>query len=91
MNILADDQQTSSVSGVGSPDEELLLMRRAVDLVLDGVAAETRQAFWRVVGGEEDPADVAKALGMTVNAVYLAKSRIKRQIREEFEGLLESV
>jgi hypothetical protein len=31
---------------------------------------------------------VAKELNMTLNAVYLAKSRILRRIREEFAGLL---
>jgi hypothetical protein len=32
---------------------------------------------------------VARDLGITLNAVYLAKSRVKRRIREEFDGLLE--
>ena len=71
-------------------DDELMLMRRAVDMVLVDYDDNTRQAFLRVVAGEEEPAAVAVALGMTVNMIYLAKSRIKRQIREEFEGLLET-
>jgi hypothetical protein len=32
---------------------------------------------------------VARDLGLTVNAVYLAKSRILRRIREELQGLEE--
>ena len=35
-------------------------------------------------------ADVARELKITPNAVYLARSRILRSIREEFQDLLES-
>jgi len=72
-------------------DDELMLMRRAVEMVLAEYSEPTRQAFCRLVVGDEKPADVAAALSMSVNAVYLLKSRIKRRIREEFEGLLESI
>jgi RNA polymerase sigma-70 factor (ECF subfamily) len=34
-------------------------------------------------------AAVARELGLTVNQVYLAKSRILRRIRTELEGLLD--
>jgi len=32
---------------------------------------------------------VAAALGITANAVYLAKSRVLRRLRRELEGLLD--
>ncbi len=32
---------------------------------------------------------MARDLGMTVNAVYLAKSRVLRRFREEFADLVE--
>jgi RNA polymerase sigma-70 factor (ECF subfamily) len=75
----------------GSEDEEdkLFLVRRAADLVLERCSEETRQAFLRVVIGEEDPADVARDLGITPNAVYLAKSRTLRKLREEFAELVD--
>ena len=72
----------------GDADEELLLLRRAVEMVLADLKEENRQAFLRVVMDDQDPADVARDLGMTVNAVYLAKSRILRRLREEFADLL---
>jgi RNA polymerase sigma-70 factor, ECF subfamily len=72
-----------------SPNEELGLFRRAVELVLSGCREETRQAFLRVAAGGQDPEDVARDLGISVNAVYLAQSRLKRRIRKEFEGLLD--
>lgn len=70
-------------------DDKHLLLRRAVELVLEGCKEETRQAFLRVVVGEQHPADVARDLGMTVNAVYVAKSHILRRIREEFAQIID--
>jgi RNA polymerase sigma-70 factor, ECF subfamily len=72
-----------------TPTEELELCRRAIDLVLSGCEEQTRQAFLRVAAGGQDAEEVARDLGMSVNAVYLAQSRLKRRIREEFEGLLD--
>lgn len=69
-------------------DDRNTLMRRAVELVLADVSEETRSAFLRAVGGDK-PADIARDLGVSVNVVYLARSRIARRIREEFDGLLE--
>ena len=57
-------------------EDEQLLSRRAIDMVLDSceeVAKRSRQAFLRVVVGREHPADVARDLGMTANAIYVAK------------------
>jgi RNA polymerase sigma-70 factor (ECF subfamily) len=34
-------------------------------------------------------ADVARELGMTAHAVYLAKARVLRRLREEVAGLLD--
>jgi RNA polymerase sigma-70 factor (ECF subfamily) len=70
-------------------DDRLTVYRRAVELILSGYEERTRQAFLRVVVEQQPPADVARDLGLTVNAVYLAKSRILRRIREELQGLEE--
>jgi len=65
------------------------LERRAIELVRAGVEERTWQAFWRVaVEGEEVPA-VAKALGISIQAVYDAKYRIRRKVRQELDGLIE--
>jgi RNA polymerase sigma-70 factor, ECF subfamily len=69
--------------------ERKILYRRAVELVHKEFAERTWQAFWRVAVDEHRPADVAAALGMSVNAVYLAKSRVLRRLREELAGLME--
>jgi RNA polymerase sigma-70 factor (ECF subfamily) len=71
------------------PEEELILLRRAVELVLADFKDETRQAFLMVVVDHRDPAEVARELGVSVNVVYLAKSRIMRKLREEFADVLD--
>lgn len=57
------------------------------DKALESIQCEFEQsswqAFWRVVIGGQSPGDVATDLGLSVNAVYLAKSRILRRVREE--------
>src|SRR5262249_2008913 len=73
----------------GSTEEdENILVRRAVDMVLDDCKPEPRQTFLGALIAGECPADVARSLGMTVNAVYLAKSHVLRRIREEFAQLM---
>jgi RNA polymerase sigma-70 factor, ECF subfamily len=67
--------------------EDLIVLRRAVELVLDDCEAATRQAFWRVVVDGQTPADVASDLGLSINSVYLIKSRLLRRIRDAFAEL----
>ena len=79
----------STDSGSTDEDDKLSLSWRAIDMVLENCKEETRQAFLRVVVEGQSPADVARDLGMTVNAVYLAKSHTLRRIREEFAQLVD--
>ena len=69
--------------------DELEVYRRAVELVLADFAPDTRAAFLRVVVGGEEPAAVAADLGISRNAVYLAKARVKRRLQDEFGELLD--
>jgi RNA polymerase sigma-70 factor, ECF subfamily len=70
-------------------EDENLLARRAVEMVLENCKEETRQAFLRVVVEGHHPVDVARDLGITTNAVYLAKSHTLRRIRQEFAQLVD--
>lgn len=49
----------------------------------------TCQAFKRIVVEGKSPAVIAEELGLTVNAVRLAKFRVLRWLREMSEGLLD--
>jgi RNA polymerase sigma-70 factor (ECF subfamily) len=59
------------------------LFRRALDLINRHAKGPTWQAFWAVVVEDRRPEDVAAELGMSVNAVYLAKARLLRRLRDE--------
>jgi RNA polymerase sigma-70 factor (ECF subfamily) len=48
---------------------------------------QTWKAFWRVTVDGQRPADVADELGMTVGAVYTAKSKVLAHLRRELQGL----
>jgi RNA polymerase sigma-70 factor (ECF subfamily) len=70
-------------------EETQILYRRALDLIRRDFEERSWQAFWRVVIEGQKPRDVAVELGMTANAVYLAKGRVLARLREEFAGAIE--
>jgi RNA polymerase sigma-70 factor (ECF subfamily) len=62
---------------------------RALRLMQTQFEAPTWKACWEFVVSGRPAAEVAAELGLTVNAVYLAKGRVLRRLREELEGLLD--
>jgi len=64
------------------------LCRRVLEFIRTEFQESTWQAFWKVVVEDQEPADVAAEQGMSVNAVYLAKSRVLRRLREELGDVL---
>jgi RNA polymerase sigma-70 factor (ECF subfamily) len=70
-------------------EENRAVLRRALELVRSEFEEATWQAFWRATVEDHAPADVARDLGLSVNAVYKAKSRVLRRLRTELEGLIE--
>lgn len=71
------------------PADTRLLFRRAVELIRAEFEERTWRAFWQVTVEDHRPEDVAHELYISVNAVYLAKSRILRRLREEFADLID--
>jgi RNA polymerase sigma-70 factor (ECF subfamily) len=65
------------------------LLRRAVELVRGDFAEGTFQAFWQTAVDGRPAADVAAALGVSVDVVYQAKSRVLRRLREELGELVD--
>jgi RNA polymerase sigma-70 factor (ECF subfamily) len=51
--------------------------------------ARTWEAFWRVSVDGQSPSDVASDLGMSVAAIYKAKSRVLARFREVLRELPE--
>jgi RNA polymerase sigma-70 factor (ECF subfamily) len=65
------------------------LVSRALALLQTEFQPITWKCFWEFVVAERPAAEVAVALSVTVNAVYLAKGRVLRRLREELRGLLD--
>lgn len=66
-----------------SVDEEAIVVRAALDALSAEFEPRTWKAFWRVTVDGEPAARVAEELSTTSNAVYLARSRVLRRLREE--------
>lgn len=65
------------------------LVSRALELIRADFTADVWAAFNGVALGGRTAADVARDLGMTANAVYQARYRVLRRLRDELGGLLE--
>ena len=60
-----------------------------LDMVEEEFEPTTLQAFRRLALDGASGAEVAQELGLSVAAVYVAKSRVLQRIRQEAEGLID--
>lgn len=74
---------TAGEGDASTPPRPSGLYERCFDLIRAEFEDRSWQAFWRTAVEGQPAADVAAALGTSANAVYLAKSRILRRLREE--------
>lgn len=77
---LVDELSATSDSGIPQFGE---LAHRALELVRVEFRPNTWNAFWKTTIEDKHPANVAEELGMSVQAVYTAKSRVLRRLRDE--------
>lgn len=89
-DFLASLADTDEESAELVEDDRLAALKRAAELVLGKCKDATREAFLRVVIAGDHPADVAADLGISINAVYVAKSHILARLRQEFDELIDS-
>jgi RNA polymerase sigma-70 factor, ECF subfamily len=68
---------------------ERVVFKRLGELVRPTVADKMWQAFEKYALQEQPAAKVAEELGISLNSVLLAKSRILKQLRTEAKGLLD--
>jgi RNA polymerase sigma-70 factor (ECF subfamily) len=81
----------SDLSRLWDQEHDRHVLRRLLELLESDSQFEptTLRAFRTVVIEGARPAEAAAALGMSVNAVLLAKSRVLKWLRQESEGLLD--
>ncbi len=69
--------------------ESTMLYRRACAMIQRDFNETTWRAFWETTIESRMVGEVAIELGITPNAVYIARSRVLTRLRTEFEGLLD--
>lgn len=85
-------ERTSVADAVDLFDEaeyRSFIVRRARQLMRDEFEPKTWQACWKHVTEGRSAAEVGQELGISANAVRVAKCRILRRLREELGGLIE--
>jgi RNA polymerase sigma-70 factor (ECF subfamily) len=71
--------------------EQVALVQGAFEEIAKEFEPRTIEAMRRVVMEEEPPQSVARGLGISVNAVYVARSRVLKRVRRLLEELGEPV
>jgi RNA polymerase sigma-70 factor (ECF subfamily) len=96
-----DRQVLDQLQQLEDPDSQLTtqwelehdrhVVGRLLALIEPDFQPATVDAFRRVMLQGNTPAVVAKEMGVSVNAVLLAKSRILAQLRQEAQGLIAEI
>ena len=89
----------TALKEIADPDSELnrqwdeehdrYVIQCLLDLVEEEFEPLTLQAFRRLALDGSSGAQAAEELGLSVSAVYVAKSRVLQRIRQEAEGLID--
>lgn len=84
------DRQAGADGAAELTEEEYrhFLVGRAVQIMQADFAPATWKAFWEVVVEGRPGAEVARELGLSINAVYLARSRVLTRLRQELAGFV---
>ncbi len=79
----------SGLSHLWDQEHDQHVVRRLLAMIEPQFSPSTWQAFRRVVLDGARPDTVAAELGLSVNAVFIAKSRVLQRLREEGRILLD--
>jgi RNA polymerase sigma-70 factor (ECF subfamily) len=79
----------SGLSELWDREHDHYVLRRLLRWVERDFAPSTWHAFRRLALDGAEPDAVAAELGMTVNAICIAKSRVLQRLRQEARGLID--
>lgn len=79
----------SGLSRIWDEEHDRHVTQRLLQIIRGEFTEKTWLAFQRFALAEEPAETVANDLGMTVNAVFIAKSRVLTALRREGAGLLD--
>jgi RNA polymerase sigma-70 factor (ECF subfamily) len=77
------------LSRLWDEEHDQYVVRRLLERIESEVTPSTWQAFRRVVVEGRDEEAVAAELGLSVNAVFIAKSRVLSRLRRAADGLID--
>ena len=80
----------SEMSQIWNREHDQYVLRQLMALAEPHFEPVTWEAFRRVALEGAKPDVIAKEMGISLNAVCLAKSRVTRRLRQEAAGLIES-
>lgn len=82
--------EPATVSAADDADtERKWLLRRALDMIRQDFRPQTWTSFWRVMIDEVPVSEVATEVGLSANAVSLAKARVLTRLKETFGELVD--
>ena len=84
------DDPASEMSQIWNRQHDQYVLRQLLALVKPHFTPNTWTAFCRVALEGADPGVVAKKMGISRNAVIIAKCRVLSRLRQESAGLVES-
>ena len=87
VGALPDAEDDDHVAALAEEEFQRRLVVRALELMQAEFQPSTWKACWEHVVAGRPAAEVATELGLSVNAVYLAKSRVLRRLRQHLAGL----
>jgi RNA polymerase sigma-70 factor (ECF subfamily) len=79
----------SALSQLWDREHDRHVARRLLELIAGEFEPASWRAFQRLALEGARPLAVAAELGLSVNAVYLAKYRVLRRLRQELQGLTD--
>ena len=84
------DDPASEMSQIWNREHDRYVLRQLLALAEPHFAQTTWTAFCRVALDGAKPDDVAEEMGVSRNAVIIAKCRVLNRLRQESDGLIES-
>lgn len=79
----------SELSRMWEEEHDRHITQRLLQLIRPRFEAKTWRAFERIAFDGASPDETATELGISVNAVFIAKSRVLTALRQEGRGLLD--
>ena len=84
------EDPASALTEIWNRDHDRHVLSKLLERTEQSFSASTWQAFCRTALEGEAPNEVADQLKLSLNAVFVAKSRVLGRLRQEAEGLVES-